>query len=72
MNGCEYYQELISRMLDEDINRDERAELARHLETCPECRMMYQAFSTLSDTISCDLEEPPENLTDNIMAEIVI
>lgn len=70
MNGCEYYQELISRMLDEDINRDERAELAKHLETCPECAMMYQAFSTLSDTISCDLEEPPENLTDNIMAEI--
>ena len=31
MSGCEYYQELISRMLDEDISRDERAALAEHM-----------------------------------------
>ena len=37
MSGCEYYQELISRMLDEDISRDERAALAEHLGTCREC-----------------------------------
>ena len=70
MNGCEYFQELISRMLDEDISREERAELAKHLENCPECSMMYRAFSSLSDAISCDLEEPPEDLADNIMADI--
>ena len=36
MSGCEYYQELISRMLDEDLSRDERAALAEHLGTCRE------------------------------------
>ena len=70
MNGCEYYQELISRMLDEDLSRSERAELAKHLETCSECAAMYQAFSVLSDTISSDMAEPPEDLVDNIMADI--
>lgn len=70
MSGCDYYQELISRMLDEDLTRDERAALAEHLGTCRECTAMYQAFSILSDNLSTDLEEPPEELTDNIMAEI--
>lgn len=70
MSGCEYYQELISRMLDEDLSRDERAALAEHLGTCRECAAMYQAFSALSDTISSDLAEPPEELCDNIMAEL--
>ena len=70
MSGCEYYQELISRMLDEALSRDERAALAEHLGTCRECAAMYQAFSALSDTISSDLEEPPEELCDNIMAEL--
>lgn len=70
MSGCEYYQELISRMLDGDLSRDERAALAEHLGTCRECAAMYQAFSALSDTISSDLAEPPEELCDNIMAEL--
>lgn len=70
MSGCEHYQELISRILDEELSRDERAALAEHLGTCRECAAMYQAFSALSDTISSDLAEPPEELTDNIMAEI--
>ena len=70
MSGCEYYQELISRMLDEDISRDERAALAEHLGTCRECAAMYQAFSALADTISSGMVDPPEELTDNIMAEL--
>ncbi len=70
MSGCEYYQELISRMLDEDISRDERAALAEHLGACRECAAMYQAFSALSDTISSGMVDPPEELTDNIMAEL--
>lgn len=70
MNGCEYYQELISRMLDEDLSREERAALTEHLNGCPDCAKVYQAFSMLSDTVSSDMEEPPENLADNVMAEI--
>ncbi len=70
MCGCEYYQELISRMLDEDLSRDERSALAEHLETCRECAAMYQAFSVLSDTLASDMEEPPEGFSDNVMAEI--
>ena len=31
MSGCEYYQELISRMLDEELSGEESAVLAEHL-----------------------------------------
>lgn len=70
MNNCEFYQELISRMLDADLTAEEETTLSSHLDTCAECRMMYEAFSGVSGMIAGDLEEPPEALHENIMAEI--
>ncbi|MGI5977390.1 MAG: zf-HC2 domain-containing protein [Candidatus Limivicinus sp.] len=70
MKDCKYYQELISRMLDEDLSRSEKADLAEHISTCEECAAVYQAFSSISETIASDMVEPPEDLTDNIMADI--
>ena len=70
MSSCEYYQEMISRMIDDELSEKERAVLARHLDTCPECSALYAAFSGLSAAIADDLEAPPEELSDNIMAEL--
>lgn len=70
MSPCENYQELISRMVDGDLSAREEADLARHIETCPDCAALYQAFSTLSDRIGEDLAESPFDLRDNVMAEI--
>lgn len=70
MNNCEYYQELISRMLDDDLTAGEETALNSHLDTCGECSMMYEAFSGVSGMIAESLEEPPETLHENIMAEI--
>lgn len=70
MSSCEYYQEMISRMIDDELSEKERAVLARHLDTCPECSALYAAFSSLSAAIADDLEAPPEELSDNIMAEL--
>lgn len=70
MSGCEYYQELISRMIDSDLTVAETAALTGHLAGCPECEALYGAFSQLSELIGGDLEEPPEVLRNNIMAEL--
>lgn len=69
MTGCEYYQELISRMLDDDLSKAERDELAEHVKRCPDCAAVYVAFRSLSENIGGELEEVPEDLHEKIMSD---
>ena len=48
MGECEYWQALISRMLDGDLSAEEEAALAKHLEGYEECRTLYGAFAAVS------------------------
>ena len=70
MKSCQEYQELISRLLDDDLSAGEQSELERHIASCPDCRAMADAFRALSQTIGEDLEEPDERLHENIMADV--
>lgn len=70
MSSCEHYQELISRLVDEELSAEEQAVLVSHLEHCPDCAALYQAFQSISGVIAEDLEEPPEALSENVMAEL--
>lgn len=70
MSRCEKYQELISRLIDEELDEQERAVLAEHLESCKECALLYSAFSQLSNCLSSELEEVPAALHENTMAEL--
>ena len=70
MTSCEYYQELISRMLDDDLSKDERRALGDHVKTCPDCAAVYVAFRSLSEHLGTDLVEVPESVHENIMAEV--
>lgn len=70
MSGCEMYQELISCLLDGELNEEESTALAEHLEHCPECETMFEAFTGLSKSISENMEEVPEGLHENIMAAV--
>lgn len=70
MSGCEYYQELISRMPDEELSGEEKTALAEHLKDCPDCALLYDAFSGLSEMIKEDLVEAPESIRINVMAEL--
>ena len=70
MNSCDYYQELISRMLDDELSNNERTVLAEHLYKCDECAAVYSAFSMVSDMVATDLVEPPEELAEDVMAHI--
>lgn len=70
MNEHIRYQELISRLLDEELSPEEQNDLALHLKDCPDCAAVYAAFSALSESMGSDLEEPPEGLRENVMAQI--
>lgn len=70
MKNCDTYQELISRMLDGDLSKAERDELAAHVRSCPDCAAVYVAFRSLSENLGSDQEEPPTSVHENIMAEV--
>ena len=70
MTECEHYQELISRMLDDDLSKAERSALAAHVKSCPDCAAVYVAFRSVSEHLSSDLEEVPAAVHENIMAEV--
>ncbi len=70
MKDCAYYQELISRLIDREITPEEGEELAAHARECEECRSVYTAFVSLSEVIASDLVDPPEELSETVMAEI--
>ena len=70
MNDCALMQEMISRVLDDDLSADERAALAKHLESCESCRTLYEAFAAVSASLGEELEEPPARLRENVMSEI--
>lgn len=70
MNSCEYYQELISSLVDGEISQEENEALMLHLNSCSRCNAMYAVFHDLSDILSEDPEPLPEGLHENIMAGI--
>ena len=70
MNSCEYYQELICRLIDGELSEEGRAVLAQHLRECPECAAVYDAFAGISQAMGDDMQEPPADMAANIMAQI--
>lgn len=70
MKSCEYYEELISRSLDDALNVEERKELAVHLASCPSCSQMRQLMADISQMMEEDTEELPAGLHEDIMAGI--
>lgn len=70
MEQCAATQELISRLLDGDLDAAEQAALAEHLAVCPECKALYEAFSAVSGALEEQQEEPPERLHENVMAAV--
>ncbi len=71
MPDCGHYQALISAKLDGELSPEEEAELQAHLESCPDCRLVYDAFLELSHAVAGLGEEPePADLTEKIMARV--
>jgi len=68
--NCNKYEDLISRLIDNELSDSERGELNDHIMHCEACRALYAAFSDISAIIESDLADVPADLTSNIMAEI--
>ncbi|MCR5665113.1 MAG: zf-HC2 domain-containing protein [Oscillospiraceae bacterium] len=70
MTDCDRYQEMISRLIDGDLTKEERGELAAHVESCSECAALYVAFRSVSEELGSEAGELPEGLHENMMAAI--
>lgn len=69
MKSCEKYIELISACIDGEISDADRSELEIHLEFCPECKKVAEAFAAISSSFPKE-EAVPENFTSGTMAKI--
>ena len=69
MNDCKKYIELISACIDGEISDADRSELEIHLEFCPECRKVAEAFAAINSSFPRE-EAVPENFTSGTMAKI--
>lgn len=70
MSDCSKFLELISAMVDGELDVVQESELRTHIEHCGECKKVYETFKGISDALADDLVEPPETLTKEIMHKI--
>lgn len=70
MKDHAYFEELISRMLDDELTADETRELDEHIAACPECRLTAEAFRAVHTALSEELSDAPADLHEYIMADI--
>lgn len=69
MIACEKAQELISCLIDNELNEKDKAEVLEHIKTCPECKAVYDAFSAVSENLG-ELEEAPAGLAESVMSAV--
>ena len=70
--NCEYYESLMSRMLDDDLLPQEFALLEEHTRTCRSCGAQGAAYYTMQRAMQDDPEEPPAELHGAIMHKVKV
>ena len=70
MKPCDRYEELISRLVDGELNREEYDALIAHIGECSRCNALYAAFNAMSDLMRDEPAPLPEGLHENIMAGV--
>lgn len=70
MADCEKYTELISSLVDGELDPRQVAELRAHMDSCPDCRRVFNAFSAISGVLGEEMAEPPEMLAKGVMFKI--
>ena len=67
--NCNEIRELISCMLDHELNAEDSAVVAEHLADCPECMRAFEAFHAISLSLE-ELEDVPAGFTEDVMSRI--
>lgn len=70
MTSCEYFNELVCLAFDNEIDPQEEKILKAHLEICPECNSLFEAYGRLSENLTAAQVEPPELLASEIMQKV--
>lgn len=68
--NCQQYQELISCLIDGELSAEEKALIESHIDSCPECRAMYEDFLALSGMMEDSLADAPDSRHNKIMAGV--
>ena len=70
MRDCEAYMEQISVLLDGELGEYETEVLMAHLDTCPECRIFYDAFTSISENTASLAAAAPDGFAAGVMLGI--
>lgn len=65
------YRELLGASLLGELQPEERAELARHLAGCPECRAESELLGETADRLGGGGAEPPPDLEDRVVERVL-
>ena len=70
MADCKSYYNLINELQDGELEVAKESELRAHIDSCPECRRIYEAFIGISGALEEELVPAPEKLASGIMFKI--
>lgn len=70
MSDCDKYAELISCLVDGELEDDKRSELEAHMAQCPECAAMYQDFMFIRFQVCETRENVPDHLHERLMQQV--
>ncbi|MEN2738004.1 zf-HC2 domain-containing protein [Microbacterium sp. X-17] len=69
--GCEKARRDLEEYLRQEVCKTEHADIAAHLEHCPECRDEATVARTLTDVVARACRETaPEELRDQVLATL--
>lgn len=68
---CEQALVLLSGALDGENTEEEARQLQAHLDVCPSCRALLEAFREIDADVAKLRQEPPENLCASVMEQIL-
>ena len=69
MKSCEEISAMLDAVIDGTATEQESSLVMEHISTCGECRALYELLSGIESALT-DSVEPPEELTDNVMAAV--
>lgn len=70
MKSCEQYELLAGLAIDGEASPEERAQLAEHLEACPDCRAYFEDMKRIHDAFAREETVLPEGFSARVMDRV--
>lgn len=67
---CRKIQDYFSAYLDGELHGPQADLVARHLEVCSRCRLEYQVWQSLWDSLLSESVQAPADLSDKVLARL--